>query len=138
MQRATLAPFKDDAAPLKKKVPYHQLRPYKTSELHDMQKSEQNEDLTSLSDNFASSSDSIQSFNGTPPSHTSNNTSPCTDDSPILIHSSPPLTKTVHHNLTAATMGLTVIRLITTRLMTSRLTTITATLLPQLKATARS
>ena len=93
MQQVTLAPFKDDAAPLKKKVPYDQLRPYKTSELHDMQKSEQNEDLTSLSDNFASSSDSIQSFNGTPPSHTSNNTSPCTDDSPILIHSSPPLTK---------------------------------------------
>ena len=89
MQRATLAPFKDDAAPLKKKAPYDQLKPYKTSKLHDMQKSEQNEELTSLSDNFSSSSDSTQSFNGTPPSHTSNNTSPC-DDSPILIHSSPP------------------------------------------------
>ena len=35
MQRATLVPLKDDAAPLKKKVPYDQLRPYLTSELHD-------------------------------------------------------------------------------------------------------
>ena len=85
MQRATLVPFKDDAAPLKKKVPYDQLRPYKTSELHDMQKTEQNAD-------FSSSSDDIQSLlKGTSPPR-SNTTSPCNDDSPILIHDSPPLT----------------------------------------------
>ena len=95
MQRATLAPFKDDAAPLKKKVPYDQLRPYKTSELHEMQKPEQNKDFASSSDNFSSSSDSIQSFDGTPPSNSSNTTSPCIDDSPILIHGSPPLTKNI-------------------------------------------
>ena len=92
MQRATLVPFKDDAAPLKKKVPYDQLRPYKTSELHDMQKTEQNADFSSSSDDFLSSSDDIQSlFEGTSPPR-SNTTSPCNDDSPILIHDSPPLT----------------------------------------------
>ena len=37
MQKATLVPFKDNAAPLKK-VPCDQLRPYKRSELHDIQK----------------------------------------------------------------------------------------------------
>ena len=92
MQRATLVPFKDDAAPLKKKVPYDQLRPYKTSELHDMQKTEQNTDFSSPSDEFSSSSDDIQSlFEGTSPP-CSNTTSPCNDDSLILIHDSPPLT----------------------------------------------
>jgi hypothetical protein len=92
MQRATLVPFKDDAAPLKKKVSYDQLRPYKTNELHDMQKTEQNADFSSSSDDFLSSSDDIQSlFEGTSPPR-SNTTSPCNDDSQILIHDSPPLT----------------------------------------------
>ncbi len=36
MQRATLVPLKDGAVPLKKKVPYDQLQPYMTSELHDV------------------------------------------------------------------------------------------------------
>ena len=85
MQRATLVPFKDDAAPLKKKVPYDQLRPYKTSELHGMQNTEQNTD-------FSSSSDDIQSlFEGTSPPR-SNTTSACNDNSPKLIHDSLPLT----------------------------------------------
>ena len=35
-QRATLVCLKDGAVPLKKKVPYDQLRPYVTSELHDL------------------------------------------------------------------------------------------------------
>ena len=85
MQRATLVPFKDDAAPLKKKVPYDQLRPYKTSELHDMQKTEQNTDFSSPSDEFSSSSDDIQSlFEGTSPPRSSTR-SPCNDCSFLAV-----------------------------------------------------
>ena len=76
MQRVTLVPLKDDAAPLKKKVPYDQLRPYLTSELHDG---------TSPPESKATS-----------PTQR-NTTSPSKDDSrvlardsPQLIHDSPP------------------------------------------------
>lgn len=39
-QRATLTPLNDGAVPLKTKVPYDQLRPYMTSELHDFAQQE--------------------------------------------------------------------------------------------------
>ena len=61
---------------LSKKEPYDQLRPYKTSELHDIQITEKNTHFSLLPDDF--------------PTPCSNTTSPSNDDSPPLIHESPP------------------------------------------------
>ena len=61
---------------LSKKEPYDQLRPYKTSELHDIQITEKNTHFSLLPDDF--------------PPPCSNTTSPSNDDSPPLIHESPP------------------------------------------------
>ena len=70
MQRATLVPLKDDTAPLKKKVPYDQLRPHLISELHD-------------------GTSPPESKTTSPPQ--SNTTSPSKDDSPALARDSPQL-----------------------------------------------
>ena len=53
MQRATLAPLKENSLPLKSKVPYDQLRPYKTSELHDIP--EADEDIDDSNDEIIES-----------------------------------------------------------------------------------
>ena len=67
-QRAELISLKDSAVPLKKKVPYDQLRPYMTSELHDINTN----DTTPLYDNIT----------GTPNDVTpaTNDVTPLTDD----------------------------------------------------------
>ena len=56
LQRVTLVPLKENATALKKKVPYDQLQPYKTSELHigdnmTKQESDNKTDLDSDHDN---------------------------------------------------------------------------------------
>ena len=67
-QRAELISLKDSPVPLKKKVPYDQLRPYMTSELHDINTN----DTTPLYDNIT----------GTPNDVTpaTNDVTPLTDD----------------------------------------------------------
>ena len=63
-QRATLVPLKENALPLKNKIPYDQLLPYVTSELHNIQHTQQETDtLLSCDDNIPPSCD-----NDVPPS----------------------------------------------------------------------
>ena len=87
-QRATLVPLKDDAAPLKKKVPYDQLRPYLTSELHDGT-SPPESNTTSPPQKSNTTSPPQKSNTTSPPQ--SNTTSPPNDDSPVLARDSPQL-----------------------------------------------
>ncbi len=79
-QRATLISLKDGAVPLKKKVPYDQLQPYVTSELHDLN----TDDTTPPTDDTIPSCDNTipSCDNTTPPTHdttlpTDDTTPPC-------------------------------------------------------------
>ena len=83
-QRATLVPLKENALPLKNKIPYDQLLPYVTSELHNIQHTQQETDtLLSSDDNIPPSCD-----NDVPPS--CDNIPPSCDNIPPSCDNIPP------------------------------------------------
>ena len=123
MLRATLVPLKDDAAPLKKKVPYDQLRPYLTSELHDGTSPPDSKTTSPPQSNTTSppqksnTTSPTQSNTTTPPQ--SNTTSPSKDDSPVLARDSSQL---IHDSDNINNGPMTTLTTTTTRLVITGLT----------------